>query len=166
MIWRRLLGVVAALTLLVGVSACAVQWSGGVHEAASSSSPSASASDYEFSWRSVSSDEATVYVPVFVTGAEVAVSLVTEDAFPAEVCRVRLLAEDAAAQASGGCELMPVQRNANGTLHGLLVKLTGLTPGHYVYDVQVWPIARLSRTGAWCFDCEPPAVDRMSLFVR
>lgn len=175
MIWRRLLGVVAALTLLVGVSACAVPSSDAVQGVASSSSPEAPAK-YGFqvlkvdpAWGTMTGADAIVYVPVFTSGAVVRVFSVEPDALGSEVCTMSVVGDEV--DVSGACSRLSIDRldssetDRFGALDGLRLLLTGLEPGGHEFDVFMYPVAQNLNTGEWHYDYEPPAVARLSVHV-
>lgn len=175
MIWRRLLGVVAALTLLVGVSACAVPSSDAVQGVASSSSPAAPAK-YGFSvlkvypaWGTMTGADAIIYVPVFTSGVVVRVFSVEPDALGSEVCMMSVVADEV--EASGACSRLGIERldssapDRLGTLDGLRVLLTGLEQGDHEFDVFMYPVAQNTKTGEWRYDYEAPSVGRLLVHV-
>lgn len=132
---------------------------------------------YGFSVLSVESDAAlnegataTVYVPVFWSGAEVRVRSVEPYTLGGEVCAVSVVGH--VATASGACELLALQRRQEtaepdrpGTLDGLRVLLTGLEPGDHEFDVFMFPVPQNIKTGEWRYDYEAPAVDRLRVHV-
>ncbi len=168
MIRRRLFGVVAALSLLVGLSACAVRTESVGQGVASSASPLAP-DKYGFSVLSVESDGATLYVPAFWSGAVVRVLSVEPYALGSEVCAVSVVADEV--KVSGACELLPLQRlestepDGLGTLDGLRVLLTGLAAGDHEFDVFMFPVPQNTKTGEWRYDYEAPSVDRLRVRV-
>lgn len=131
---------------------------------------------YGFSVLSVDSDAAsnegataTVYVPVFWSGAEVRVRSVEPYTLGSEVCAVSVIGD--VATASGACELVALDRldsrepDRLGTLDGLRVVLTGLTSGRHEFDVFMFPVPQNTKTGEWRYDYEAPAVDRLMVRV-
>lgn len=172
---RRLLGVVAALLLLVGVSACAAQSSDAVRGVASSSSPEAPAR-YGFqvlkvtpAWGTMTGADAIIYVPVFTSGVVVRVFSVEPDALGSEVCTMSVVGGEV--DVSGACSRLSIDRldssepDRFGTLDGLRLLPTGLQSGDQDFDVFMYPVAQNLNTGEWHYDYEPPAVARLSVNV-
>ncbi len=173
--WPRLLGVVAALALLVGVSACALQSSDAVQGVASSSSPAAPAK-YGFSvlnvstlWADTDGGVATIYVPAFTSGAVVKVFTVEPYSLGSEVCTMTVVAGDVST--TGQCNRLALERlessepDRAGALDGLRLLLTELEPGDHEFDVFLYPVAQNLTSGEWHYDYEPPAVARLSVHV-
>lgn len=165
--FRRIAAWVSVAVLLAALtSGCAA----GHEPVEPSPSTSSMGSEYSFLVLNVAPDEhadtatATISIPVFVTGVEVTVFAVERHERGAEVCTVRILEE---VESSGACAVVePLQRQENGTLHGLRLQLTGLPLGHHQFDVVMFPVPQDGTTGEFRYDFqEPPVIARLSVPV-
>lgn len=162
---RRIAALVGAVLLAALTSGCA-----GHEPVEPSPSTSSMGSEYSLLVLNVEPNEhsdtatATISIPVFVTGVEVTVFAVERHERGAEVCTVRILEE---VESSGACAVVePLQRQENGTLHGLRLQLTGLPLGHHQFDVLMYPVPQDGTTGEFRYDFpESPVIARLSVPV-